>query len=78
MKVTTDDILDALRQALEKPSDANGSSVVELAARSGISEDRVRKSLKTLAAQNRLEVGRAYRPDISGRPMLIPTYRIKP
>ena len=77
MKVSTDDILDAIRQALAKPTDGKGSTVGDIAFKTGLSLAMVRRSLKTVSTQGRLEVLRVYRPDISGRMALVPAYRIK-
>lgn len=77
MKVSTDDILDAIRQALAKPADGKCSTAGDIAFKTGLSLAMVRRSLKTVAGQGRLEVFRVYRPDISGRMCLVPAYRIK-
>lgn len=78
MKVTTDDLLDALRVALEKPSEGDGITVVELANTMKCAEEKVRRTLRVIAGQGRLEVSRVRRPAIDGRLMLVPAYRIKP
>ena len=77
MKVTTDDLLDAIREALTKPEGGDWPTANELADGTGISLARVRKSLRKVANEGRLEVRQVYRPDISGRQVMVPAYRFK-
>ena len=77
MKISQDDLLGALREALEKPSAVDGSTVAELTVAMQCAEGKVRQTLKVLAAQGRLDVLRVRRPSLDGRLMLVPAYRIK-
>jgi predicted negative regulator of RcsB-dependent stress response len=77
MKVTQDDLLAALRDALQKPSDGEGQTVAELRVAMQCAEEKVRQALRVLAAQGRLDVLRVRRPSLDGRLMLVPAYRIK-
>jgi hypothetical protein len=77
MRVTQDDLLDALRAALTKPANSDGATVQDLTLAMGCSEGKARKALKGLAQQGRLEVLKVYRPSLDGRMFSIPAYRIK-
>ena len=77
MKVTTDDLLDALRQALTQPGGEEGETVAEMAARTGLAVSAIRKGLGVLIAKGEWEALRVKRTDISGRSASTPAYRIK-
>lgn len=77
MKITTDDLLDALRAALELPGET-APTVLDLTATMGCGEARVRKALKALAHQGRLETVRVRSTSITGAAIFVPGYRIKP
>lgn len=76
MKVTTDDLLDALREALGGPSE-EGSTVHEICAATGWGPTKVRAELGNLHRAGRIEVVRVKRPVLDGRIQSIPAYRIK-
>ena len=85
MRITTPDLLQALAEAsrgerLSVEDVVRGekaATVEELAQVMGCGVARVRKALKALAAQGRLEVLSRRRASISGKPILIPAYRVK-
>lgn len=78
MQVTQDDLLDALRSALGKHSDGEGSTAVEMAATLGVTAAMVRKALHIFKAEGRLVAVSVLRLDLSGRQQRLPGYRIKP
>jgi DNA-binding GntR family transcriptional regulator len=78
VNISTDDLLDAIRAALEAPADGEGATVHELTATMACGAGKVRRALKALSDQGRLEVVRLRRTMIDGRPSLVPGYRIKP
>ncbi len=77
MKVTTDDLLDALKQALAKPEHGDASTVADIVAATGQHEKRVRDGLRLVMAEGRLEVVKVFRPAIDGRMAKVAGYRIK-
>lgn len=77
MKVTQDDLLDALRQALTTPVAGEGLTGPELAQAMGCSISTARDALRGLQAEGRLEVVNVRRQRIDGRTMMVPAYRIK-
>lgn len=77
MKITQSDIIDALRSALASPSDGEASTVNEIRAATGQSEERVRDYLHAMNKQGRLDVLRVRRPTLDGRNTIVPAYRIK-
>jgi DNA-binding GntR family transcriptional regulator len=78
MKITQDDLLDALRHALEAPNAGDAPTVNELQVTMGCGSAKVRRALKALAAQGRLEVVQVRRTSLTGIGILCPGYRIKP
>lgn len=78
VKITTDDLLEALQDALSKPSDGEASTVSDIMDATGRSSALVRKSLQVLAREGRLEVVQVRRPSLDGRLVPVPGYRIKP
>jgi len=77
MKVTQDDLLDALRQAMTVPASGDAPTVGELAAATGRNVQVVRASLKALLDAGRLEVVTMRRPALDGRMRVVPGYRMK-
>ena len=77
MKVTQNELLDALRDALTKPSDGDGFTGPELARMMGCHAAAARDALRVLAAQGRLEVVTVHRAAIDGRTMTLRGYRLK-
>ena len=77
MKITEDELLEALRSALYCTENDEGTSVHELSASLKCGDGKVRGLLRILASEGRLEVLRARRLSIDGRWNFIPTYRIK-
>ena len=72
-------LIEALRQAAtQRPSGDPGMTVNELSEQTGFHLRGVRERLRSLLADpNPLVIaGRARRPDISGRMMSVPVYRI--
>ena len=77
MRVTTDDLLDALRDALTvKPGDDAPTSL-ELQAATGLAERKLRRALAAVQAEGRLEVVMVRRVDLAGRVQSVPGYRLK-
>lgn len=77
MNVTTEDLLDALRDALAKPTDGTASTIAELITTTGYGNAKMRRLLKAVQAEGRLEVVRVYRPNLMGTQSAVPAYRIK-
>ena len=78
MEITKDELLDALRAAMEqRPAGEEGLTVKELCDTLRKAEEPVRKRLKALIAAGKCEVVRVRRMDMAGRDMLIPGYRFK-
>lgn len=78
MKLTENEILDALRVAatqISNPDDAY--SIVELATASGWAEHRVRRHLVTLKAQGQLDIVTVWRESLNGRMQRVTAYRFK-
>lgn len=76
--VTELDLLDALREALER--DAGGDdapTTEELAEMTGISRERIKVALKGLIQSGKAESIRVRRLSIDGRNALVPGYRFK-
>lgn len=76
MKVTTDDLLEAIRQSLLLTSDT-GFTVSDLAQELNYGNATIRQLLHKLNRAGHLEVTRVRRTDLSGRAQTIPAYRIK-
>lgn len=77
MKVTESDLLQALRDALQKPGDGEGQTVSDLSLSMNCSEEKVRRALRELHRQGRLSVASVRRPSIDGRMFSIPAYQVK-
>lgn len=80
MNISQDDLLEALRAAMA-PTEADGEgfrTVVELAGTTRKTDDRIRKALRILMGEGRLETRPVKRPGIDGRMIQVPAYRIKP
>jgi hypothetical protein len=78
MNVTTEDLLDALRDALAKPTDGTASTLAELIAATGYGNAKVRRLLKAVQAEGRLVVVKVYRANLMGTQSQVPAYRINP
>lgn len=76
VKVTTDDLLEALQQALG-PGDGEGTTVSDLCRETGANENMVRRKIRDLIAAGRCEVVRVRRTDMAGRHTRVPAYRLK-
>jgi translation initiation factor 2 alpha subunit (eIF-2alpha) len=77
MKVTTDDILDAILEAMNTHVTEEGSTITELCSQTGYGVDKVRKAVKDLLVQGKWEATRVRRTDMSGRMVVVPGYRVK-
>ena len=77
MSITTDDLLDALRDALSTAPDGDGQTVQEIAAAAGFGTTTVRKALAALQRDGRLVVVRVKRPALDGRQCSVPAYRMR-
>ena len=72
-------LIEALREAAtQRPSGDLGMTVNELSEQTGIHLRGVRERIRAMLAdpQPIIRAGRAHRPDISGRQMSVPVYRI--
>lgn len=78
MTVTTDDLLDAIRDALAKPVAGDASTMAELKTATGYGHDKLRRLIRLVHAEGRLECVRVTRPTIIGTMATVPAYRIKP
>ena len=76
-KITESDLLDALREALTRPSNGQGTTVQEIAEATGHSCGLVRSGPQRIAREGRLVVAKVGRPSIDGRMFQVPAYRIK-
>ncbi len=81
MQISQDELLDALRDAMTPKEGDVGEgfrTVQELAAATkGTSDEKVRKGLKALSDQGRLEVRQVRRQAIDGRYTSVPAYRVR-
>ena len=77
MKVSTDDILEALRAALQAPDATGAKTVQELMKELRVSRSDLMAMLHQFADEGRLEAVKVPRRDLSGRLASIPAYRIK-
>ena len=75
--ITTDDLLDALREAMGQTDSGDGRTVQEISSATGWATTTVRKHLGSLHREGRLEVVRVKRPCLDGRLASIPAYRIR-
>lgn len=80
VNVSQDDLLDAIRKAMSPSHEAGEGfrTVRELTESTGKGEDRVRKALRLLQREGRLETRLVQRTAIDGRPQAVPAYRFKP
>ena len=76
MRITEQDIFDALEQATKGPDDALTSE--QLMKLTGAGYKRIRKGLKALKAQGRLEVYRIKAEAVDGVMRYTNAYRITP
>ena len=78
MRITQDDLLDALQTALgPMGDDGDGKTVQDIVAETGWGTTVVRKNLANLQRQGRLEVVRVKRPALDGRQCSVPAYRMR-
>jgi len=77
MKVTTDDILDALRTALRAAPKGDGFTRPELARQLGVSPMRAGEAIRALLAEGRLEMVLVNRQGLDGRTMTLKGFRLK-
>jgi predicted transcriptional regulator len=75
--VTTDDILLALREAMNSAGGEEGSTAEEIAAAAGRSRNAILKWLKVISKQGRLEVVQVQRQNIAGIVAPVIGYRIR-
>lgn len=76
VRVTTQDLLDALVTATNAPEDAR--TVRELSDEHGMTERAVRNALRVFQAQGRLTVHRVFRAALDGRNSQVAAYTIAP
>lgn len=76
-QITTDDLLEALAAALGTPAEGEGSTLLELCDATGWGKDKVRRSLKALQVQGRLEILKVQRMSLLGVLTPVPGYRVK-
>ncbi len=79
--ITQDDLLQALREAMAPKEGEEGEgfrTVDELARATGAHGERIRKGLKALAGEGRLETRGVKRQAIDGRMGHVPAYRVRP
>lgn len=77
MRVTQDDLLDALRSALTTAPSDDGFTGPELARTMGCGENKVRQALRALLSEGRLDVITLRRQGLDGRAMSIKGYRLR-
>lgn len=77
MSITTNDLLDAIREALSAVPDGEGQTVQEMAEATGLGTTTVRKTLAALHRDGRLTVVRVRRPALDGRLSSVPAYRLR-
>ena len=75
--ITQDDLLQALADAMTSAGPDDAKTFAELEDAHGIGSSRLRKLLRRLHQQGRLEVINVKRPSLSGVLQPIPAYRIK-
>lgn len=78
MKVSQDDLLAVLAAEMGKAKPGDGSTMYELRASMGCGDGKLRKLLKALQAEGRLECVRVYRLTLNGVMGQVPGYRVKP
>lgn len=76
MSVTEADLLDALVASVSGDAPEDARTVQEMVRTSGLSEQRVRRALKTYG--DRLRVHTVMRPAMDGRLAKVPAYTILP
>lgn len=78
MQITQDELLEALRKAMEeRMGGEDGLTVAELCEQLQKGQDAIRTRLKALIAAKKCVVVRVRRQDMAGRDMLVPGYRFK-
>ncbi len=77
MRVTTDDLLGALREAMARPEAEDGLTTKEIMAATGLGQKPVIAWLHAQRAAGRLEVVTVQRADLGGRTQRVVGYRMK-
>ena len=78
MRVTTDDLLEAMRVAMAQPdADEDGLTGPELMAKLGMGRPNFTRCLKQMLATGRAEVVTVQRKGMDGRTMTLRGYRLK-
>lgn len=77
MSITQDDLLDALRAAMDKPALGQGSTSEEIAAELGFGPHHARKLIKKLLASGEMEVVTVERKRMDGVLTKVSGYRKK-
>lgn len=75
--MTQDELLEALREAMERPETADGLTTRDITKILGISEKKVLKLLGELNEQDLIEPVRVQRRNIAGVLHARPAYRLK-
>jgi hypothetical protein len=80
MKITTNEILDALQAAAASapPSDHGARTLTEIRNETGWGEDQAKQRLKELKTGGLLEVVKVQRESLDGRRVMVPAYRLTP
>ncbi len=79
MQITRDDIVEALRNAMQEVGPGEeGMTVAELREKMGKGEEVVRRCIKALLAQGKAKVVTVRRTDMAGRITSVPGYRLLP
>jgi hypothetical protein len=76
LRITEAEILEALVTASTAPDDAR--TVPEMSRETGVSEDRLRRALRAIADEGRLQVHRVVRRAIDGRAAAVAAYTVTP
>jgi hypothetical protein len=77
MRVTQDDLLAAIRDALARPVAGDGFTGPELARKFGVRDNAARDVLRVMMAEGRLEIVTLKRQGLDGRQMTVRGYRLK-
>lgn len=75
ISITEGELLEALAHS-QKPGEDGARTVQEMAADTGLSEERVRKALQAFQRQGRLTVYRVRRTAIDSSQRIVPAYSI--
>ncbi len=75
--MTQDELLEALRAAMERPETADGLTTQDIITELGITDKRARQMLRDLSGQGLLEVVHVQRRNLAGIMHPRPAYRLK-